>query len=101
MTIRWPWQRWRRYDLLVDGARFRAWVTPVRREVEWLDCPSDGLPSGYSSRALVAGTRSRVRGWWELRRLPVPTRAEMESEVREWLRTLSTYGDETGAGVGD
>lgn len=88
MRVRWPWQRWRRYDLSVDGRHFRAWVNPVHREVEWLDCPDDTTPSGYSSSAAVAGTRCRASRWWHRWHLPIPTYEEMKCEIREWLHDL-------------
>ena len=84
MRIRWPWQRWRKYDLPVDGYRFRAWVSPVQRDVEWLDCPSEYVPSGYSSATYVADGGSPL-SWWKL---PIPSEEEMRNEISCWLASI-------------
>lgn len=37
------------YEFEVDGYHFRVVVTPGTHTVEWLDCPSPYVPSGYSA----------------------------------------------------
>ncbi|EPH06122.1 hypothetical protein HMPREF1531_00771 [Propionibacterium sp. oral taxon 192 str. F0372] len=93
--IRWPWQRWRRYDLSVDGHRFRVWVNPIHCNVEWLDCPGEFVPSGYSSTVFVGGASCRVCARWQAWRLmPIPTAEQMQEEIRDWLANLDDLEDE-------
>lgn len=84
MRIRWPWQRWRKYDLTVNEYSFRVWVNPVQRDVQWLNCPSQYVPSGYSSVAYVADGGSWLDRW----KLPIPSEEEMREEISYWLENI-------------
>ncbi|KMY23637.1 hypothetical protein ACU19_02970 [Actinobaculum suis] len=72
----------------VDGHRFRVVVTPRTRRVDWLTCPSEDFPSGYSSTTFaVADTRftSFIATLKLVFCAPLPTDDELRAEVSAWL----------------
>ncbi|MBD3689389.1 hypothetical protein [Nanchangia anserum] len=94
--MRWPWERWRTYRLNIDGRRFVAHVSPFNADVEWINCPSEYLPAGYGSHALVRAT-TRWEYYVATLRLylsPLPTRSEVEADIRHWLATLDDDEDD-------
>ena len=97
VKVRWPWQSWRTYRFEIDGRIFIAHSSPIGLDVEWVNCPSEFLPSGFSSRVFIAGATS----WWQyqLARLrlglnPAPSQKHVEAEIRQWLETLDDLEDE-------
>lgn len=48
------------YDLIVEGYRFRAKASPDRLWVDWLDCPSVYVPSGFSMVFYTAAEPGRA-----------------------------------------
>ncbi|OFL64033.1 hypothetical protein [Brevibacterium sp. HMSC063G07] len=83
--------------LEVEGHRFRVVATPRTQHVDWLTCPSEEFPSGYSSGAYVAAN-SGFTYWIESLKLmffgPLPTDEQLRDEIAGWLSfTLSEDGD--------
>lgn len=84
--------------LEVEGHRFRVVATPRTQHVDWLTCPSEEFPSGYSSGAYVAAN-NRFTYWIETLKLmffgPLPTDEQLRDEIADWLSfTLSEEDDD-------
>lgn len=71
----------------MDGYHFRATVSAIHRSVDWLDCPSEYLPSGYSSTVYVAAGTRRTNGDGA-QTPPLPTAEEVRADIHVWLSTL-------------
>lgn len=84
---------WQTYDLTVDGYRFRVKITPGRTRVDWVDCPSVYLPSGYSSVAYIAAEPDRTDSADSQSQPSVPSEDEMREEIRHWLSGLEDLDD--------
>lgn len=98
-NVRWPWQRWKRFELTVDGYHFTAWANPVRSDVNWDDCPSRYLPGGFGSWRfmMLPDSMNKFQVWWSMRTLPGPTEESVREEIHEWLEDLredDEYADE-------
>lgn len=81
--------------LEVEGHRFRVVATPRTQHVDWLTCPGEEFPSGYSSRAFVAAN-SRFTYWIETLKLmlfgPLPTDEQLRDDIADWL-SFTLYED--------
>ena len=71
----------------MDGYHFRATVSATHRSVDWLDCPSEYLPSGYSSTVYVAAVTRQTDGDGA-QTPPFPTAEAVRADIRVWLSTL-------------
>lgn len=71
----------------MDGYHFRATVSATHRSVDWLDCPSEYLPSGYSSTVYVAAETRQTDGDGA-QTPPFPTAEAVRADIRVWLSTL-------------
>lgn len=79
------------------GCRRRIVVTPRTRCVDWLTCPSQFFPSGYSSKTFTIAD-SRFATWVATLKLmfctPLPTDDELRTEVAAWLTDTLESEDE-------
>lgn len=71
----------------MDGYHFRATVSATHRSVDWLDCPSEYLPSGCSSTVYVAAETRQTDGDGA-QTPPFPTAEAVRADIRVWLSTL-------------
>lgn len=78
------------HAFILDGYHFRARVGPRSVNVEWVDCPSEHVPSGFSGTVWVAARRRRdlPLAWLRRAMLPPATRDQIEAESRDWLETV-------------
>ncbi|APT84321.1 hypothetical protein [Corynebacterium aquilae] len=95
--------RRRTYHFLIDGYRFQAVVSPLSFSVEWVDCPSVYVPSGYSSTAMLGGgfgpqrLMTRLLAWL---RAPLPSEEEIRADIESWLESTLEDAAEDGVDLG-
>ncbi|MCF1765011.1 hypothetical protein [Corynebacterium argentoratense] len=68
------------YEFEVDGYHFRVVVTPGTHTVEWLDCRSPYVPSGYSATRMysTAQPMSKLRErYYHWRYAPLPSKDDI------------------------
>lgn len=68
------------YEFEVDGYHFRVVVMPGTHTVEWLDCPSPYVPSGYSATRMysMAQPMSKLRErYYHWRYAPLPSKDDI------------------------
>ena len=80
-------------DLMIDGFHFRVLVTPVTTHVDWTDCPSKYLPSGYSAGRMIPVDADLSALFAALPTMALRSQAEIAEEVADWFYDLNDDED--------
>lgn|GEM_PF-2135390 len=91
------------YEFEVDGYHFRVVVTPGAHTVEWLDCPSPYVPSGYSATRMYSMTKpmSKLRECYcHWRHAPLASKDDLVEDVTRWLEGVYEGAEEDGVELG-